>query len=191
MSVRSNWPRDDAAEVLTDEFRVFLDRLGEGAEDHAGLGQLLLERRRYRHAVENGVDRDAGKARALVQRNTELVVGLKQFRVDLVEAFRPVLVGFRRRIVGNRVEVDGRVVHVGPAGFLHLPPQAVGAQPPLEHELGLILDGRDRPDDVFVQAGWQPLAFDVGDEAVLVAPVDEDVQVFAFGSHEFSFFPLR
>ena len=69
---------------------MLLHRLGERAEDDAGLGQALLERRRDRDAVEHRVDRDAGQPRALVQRHAELVVGREQLRIDLGQALGPV-----------------------------------------------------------------------------------------------------
>jgi hypothetical protein len=50
--------------------------LGERAEDNAEFAELLLERRRDRHAVEHGVDGDPGEPLALAQRNAEFFVGL-------------------------------------------------------------------------------------------------------------------
>ena len=42
-------------------------------------------------AVEDRVHRDPGQARALVQGHPQLLVGLEQLGVDLVQALRPVL----------------------------------------------------------------------------------------------------
>ena len=96
----------DGAEVLLDQLRMVLHRFGEGAEDHAGRRQALLERGGDRDAVEHGIDRHAGEPRALVQRHAELLVGREQLRVDLVEALRPVRLGLRRGVVGDRPVVD-------------------------------------------------------------------------------------
>src|SRR5690606_41253769 len=65
------------------------------------------------------VDRDAGQPGALVQRDAELVVGLEQLRVDLVEALRCVGAGLRRRVIRDGLIVDRRVAHVRPGRLLH------------------------------------------------------------------------
>ncbi len=85
-----------------------LHRFGEGAEDHAGRGQLVLERGGHRYAVEHRVDRDASQARAFMQGHAELLVGGKQLRVDIRQALRTVGVHLRRRVVGDGLVVDGR-----------------------------------------------------------------------------------
>jgi hypothetical protein len=53
----------------------------------------------------------------------------------------------------------------------HLQPAAIGLEPPLQHEGGLLLLIRDETDDVFAEAGRQAVRLDVGHEAVLVLPV--------------------
>ncbi len=45
---------------------------------------------------------------------------------------------------------------------------AIGLQPPLQHEVGLVLLGGDEADDVFIQALGRAVFVDVGDEAPLV-----------------------
>ena len=70
---------------------MVLHRLGEGAEDDADLRELLAEGRRDRDRVEDRVHRDAGQLAALAQRNAELLVGLEELRVHLLEALRAVL----------------------------------------------------------------------------------------------------
>ena len=74
--------------------------------------------------------------------------------------------------------VDRRVVHVGPVGLLHFQPLAIGLQPPLEQQLGLVLACRDRAHDVFVETGRQAFRCYVCDEAVFVSSVDETFEVF-------------
>ena len=69
---------------------MIADRFGERTEDDADSGQLLPEGRGNRNAVEHRVDRDTGELLALPQRNAELLVGLEQLRIDLVQALRPV-----------------------------------------------------------------------------------------------------
>ena len=114
--------RHDAAEVLLDQLRVRLHGFGERAEDHAGLGQPRLERGGHRDAVEHGVDRHAGQARALVQRHAELGVGLQQLRVDFLQALGRIRLGLGRRVIGDGVVIDGRVVQVRPVRFAHVAP---------------------------------------------------------------------
>ena len=80
--------RHDRAEVLPHEIGMVLHRFGERAEDDADLGQLRLEGRRHRNAVEHGVDRDAREQLLLIEGNAELVECLPDFRVDLVEALQ-------------------------------------------------------------------------------------------------------
>ena len=48
--------------------------------------QLALEGGGDGDAVEHRIHRDAGQHRLLLQRNAELLVGLEQFRIDLVQA---------------------------------------------------------------------------------------------------------
>ena len=167
--------RHDRAQVLLHQLRMVLHRLGERAEDDAVLAQLLLEGGRHRHRVEHRVDRDAGKAGALVQRHAELLVGAQQFRVDVVEALRAVLALLRRRVVDDVLEVDRRETGPWPSAAASIvQPAAVGLQAPLEHELGLALAGRDQPDRVLRQALGERVGLELGDEAGRVLAIEED-----------------
>src|SRR5262245_64680523 len=65
-------------------------------------------------------------------------------------------------------------------GLGHFQPAPVGLEPPLEHEGRLLLLVGDQPDHVFVETAGQGICLDVGDEAVLVFPVD---QVFDWRTH--------
>ena len=71
--------------------------------------------------------------------------------------------------------VDGAEFDVGPLGLglllLQLGPVAVRLQPPLQHELRLVLLGRNQADDVFVQALRGRVFVNLGDEAPLVFAV--------------------
>ena len=146
-------------------------RLGQGAEDHAGLGQLRLEGGHHRHAVEHGVDGVAGGALharqefLLLQRDAQLGIGGQQFRIHLVQRLRPVL-RLRRGVVIEVLIVDLRIVHPGPVGLVQGEPALIGLQPPVEQPLGLVLLGGDEADDVGVQPAFGELLLDVGDEAV-------------------------
>ena len=149
---------------------------------------LLLERGRDRDAVEHRIDRDAGEPRALVQRNAELLVGLEQLRVDLVEALRRVGVGLRRRVVRDRLVVDRRVAHVRPVRLVASSASADSAlSRQSSQELRLVLLARR-------SAGSRPrrgpaarCPLDVGDEAVPVAALDEVVELLRIRCHACSF----
>ena len=72
---------------------MLLHGFGEGAEDDADFVQLGLEGGGDGHAIEHGIDGDAGQHGLLLQGNAELVVGLEQFRIDFVQALRAVAFG--------------------------------------------------------------------------------------------------
>ena len=68
-------------------------RLRDRAEDHAGLGELVLVGGGDRNRIEHRVDRDprpfdAGENRLLLQGDAELLEGLQQLGIDLVERSR-------------------------------------------------------------------------------------------------------
>src|SRR6476646_3566375 len=109
-------------------------------EQDAGLGKLRLERSRDRDRIEYRVDRDPAIAAAaltftlrlilsrrplhaqqgfpLAQRNAELVIGLEDLGVDLVERFRAVLLP-RRGVVVEVLVVDRAVVDARPQRLAH------------------------------------------------------------------------
>ena len=60
-----------------------MNGLGDRAENHAELLELILLGGGDRHAVEHRVHGDAGQTVAFVQRNAEAFEGLGHFRVDL------------------------------------------------------------------------------------------------------------
>ena len=153
---------------------MLADRLAHRAEDHPGLGQLLLEGGHHRDAVEHRVDRvlgralNAGQNFLLLQGDAELCVGGQKVRIDLVQAGGAIL-GLGRGVVVGVLVVDRRELDLGPGRLLQGQPALERLQPPLQHPFRLVLLGRDEADDVGVQALGRELLVDVGDEAVLVA----------------------
>ena len=147
---------------------MLLDGFGKRAEDDPFLGQLFLERGGDRYAVKHRIDGDARQQLALAQRNTKLLVGPQDLRVDVVQALGPRLLGPRSRVVVNGLVIDGSELDVGPLRLRHRQPVPVGLQSPLEHPSGLILLGRDQADDVLVQPGRNQVSFHVGVKAILV-----------------------
>ena len=82
--------RHDGAEIFPDQIGIVADGLRDGAEDDARLGQLLAEGGNHRNRVEDRVHGhfgralDAGQNLLLLERNAELLVGLENFRIQLV-----------------------------------------------------------------------------------------------------------
>ena len=147
-------------------------------ENDADLSQLVLVGGRHRHAVENDIDRDAGQRHALVQRYAKLLEGAQQFRIDLVHAFQlRLLLGCS--VIADRLEIDLRIVDIGPLRLLHLEPRLVRLESELEQPLRFALLGRNHPDGVFTEPFRRDIGLDVGDETVPVGLVDEILQCCA------------
>src|SRR5881628_2450616 len=170
------------AQVFPHEIRVFLDRLGERAEDNPELREPVLERRRDGDAVEDRVDRDAGEAFLLLERDSELRVQVPDLRVDVLEAVDRLL-RLWRGVVDDVLVVDRWIRDVRPLRLLHREPVAVRLQAPLEEPLGLVLLLRDEPDDVLVEALRRLVLIKVGDEAVLVLLLRHLLLDNALGNH--------
>src|SRR5437879_13250483 len=94
-------------------------RFRERAEHDARGGEPLLEGGRDGDAVEYRVHRDPGEARALVERYAELLVGLEELRVDLVEALRAVSLRPGCGRMGERLLAGGGEQGVCPGGPRH------------------------------------------------------------------------
>ena len=163
------------AQILFDQLRMLVNGLGNGAEDDARVGQRGAEGRGDRDAVEHGIHGDPGERLLLLDRNAELLVGLEQGRIDLVEALGHVFRTFRGREVGDRLEIDGRVVDRGPVRGRHGQPVAIGLEPPLGHELRFAFTGGDGTHHLFVQTGRQGIGLDLGHEPMLVLGSDDIV----------------
>src|SRR3990172_146686 len=163
---------DDRPEVLPDQLRVLFHRLREATKDDTELEELLLEGGRDRHAVEDGVDRNAGQPLLLLERDAELFVGALELGVDLVEAIR-VHLDLGRGVVTNRLVVDGRIVDVLPPGLLHGEPVAIGLEPPLEEPRRFPFLRGDGAHDLLVQSLGDGIRLDLGDEAVRVGLVHD------------------
>ncbi len=146
--------------------------LAKGAEDDAVLRQLGAICGADRDRVEDGIDRHAGEDLLLAEGDAQLLVGLQQLGIDIVQRAQR-LGGAGRRVVADVLVVDRVVLDVGPAGLAHLEPATVGLEAPLEQPRRLLLLLGDEPDDVLAQPLGGYIRLDVGDEAVLVFPVDQ------------------
>src|SRR6185437_6679325 len=130
-----------------------------------GLLQLFLEGGRDRDGVEHGVDRDlavggrlaawrrldALEDRNFAQGNTELLIGLENLGIDLLER-ADLLLRLRRRVIVEILVVDLGVVDASPGRLLHGQPTAEGLKAPFQHPGRLILLARDETDRVLRQA---------------------------------------
>src|SRR5262249_36725926 len=76
---------------------------------------------------------------------------------------------------------DRGVVHVLPLRLLHLEPMSERLQTPLQHELGLVLLGRDQADDLLAEPARSRVRLDGGDESVLVLALRELLDFFGGG----------
>ena len=151
--------------------------LGEGTEDDAEGRELVLEGRRHRHAVDDGVHGDAREDLALLQGHAELLVHGDELGIHVRETLRrPVLRGLRGGVVDDLLVVDSGVGHARPFRLGHREPVPVGLEPPFEQPLGLTLLAGDEAHDVLREAGRDALGIDVGDEAVLVFLLGEGVE---------------
>src|SRR5262245_7282682 len=152
---------------------MLADGLAHRTEDDAGLCQLFLERRHDAHTVEHRIDGHLGRAFhaqqhfLLFQRNAELLVGLQDLRIDLVQALvlRPAL---RRRVIARRLVVDRRILHERPGRLFHGQPTLERPQPPFEHPFRLALLSRNVAHDVGVEPRRRQLLLQLSDKAVLV-----------------------
>ena len=164
--------RHDGAEIFLDEVGVMRDGLGERTEDDALLGQLSLEGRGDRNAVHDGVHGHAGETLLLVERDAELVEGLAQLGVHLIERVERLLL-LGRGVVADGLVIRLRVSHVRPLRLGECLPVAKSFQPPLGKPRRLVLLGGDETDGVFAQARRDGVGLDVRDKAVFVVGGDE------------------
>ena len=152
---------------------MVLHRLRERHEDDAQLAELLPEGRRHRHAVEHGVDGDAGEQLLLVERDAELVEGRAHLGIDFVEAVQRLLL-LRRRVVDDVLVVDRVVLDVLPASA---PSSSARAGTPSAATRAATPARSSSAEISRTTSSLSPLGIvslvDVGDEAVLVFAVGE------------------
>ena len=166
---------------------MVLDGFGERAEDDAVLLELGLEGRGDRDAVEDGVYGDPIESLLLEQRDAELVVGLAQLGIELVEALDLLLL-LGRRVVDDLVVVDRRVIDLRPfglgvAGREHLAKARERLEPIVEEPFRLVLLGRDQPHHAFGETRRRAILLDLRDEAVFVILVGEPLELGIRAGH--------
>jgi len=142
------------------------DAVEDRVDGHLALALARLGGRRVFRAL------DAGEHHLLLQRDAELLVGLEELRIHLVERLRLLRHALRPGVVILILEVDLGVVDEGPLGLLHLQPALVGLKPPVGHPLRLAVLFGDEAHDVGRQALRRIVHLDVGFPAVLVLAAD-------------------
>src|ERR1044071_1446961 len=152
------------------------DRFRKRTENYALLGQLFLERGSHGDAVKHRVHRHTRQHLLFLQRDPQLFVGTQDLRVKLIQALQARLL-LRRRVINHVLIIDRRELHIRPGRLgmrlFQRRPVTVRFQPPLQHELRLVLLGRDDTHDLFIQPLGDSLRFNVGDEAPLVVALGQ------------------
>src|SRR5215472_4089616 len=112
---------------------MLLHRFREGTEDNAGFGQLFLESRGNRDAVEHRINGHARKPFLFFEWNAELSVSAQNFRIEFAQALRPGLLA-RLRVRVDVLTHDRAVADVGPLRLrlflLERRPMPVSLEPP-------------------------------------------------------------
>ena len=146
---------------------MLLHCLGKRAEDDSHLRQLRLERRRDGDAVEHRIDGHSAQSLLFFERDSEFVESLPHLGVDFIQRVQFLFL-FRRGVVADRLVVDFVVMDVGPRRLFHREPMPQSFESPFEQPFRLVLFRRDQADDVFVEAGWRDIGFDIRDKTVFV-----------------------
>ncbi len=159
--------RYNATQVLFDQFRIFLDGVGNAAEDDAHFHELLLVAGVNADGIEYGVHGNVCQTLLLVQRNAQLFEGGQKFRIHVFNLFVGFLV-LGGGIVDDVLQVHRGKVQLAPVGLLHGQELFVGLQTKIQHELGLAAESAGSTDDVFVEALFKRVVFDIRYKAVFV-----------------------
>ena len=184
--------RHHGAEIFLHQIGMLLHRLRDRHEQHAGLGQLRLERGRDRNRIEHRVDRDAAVAVAALacphrrRRRSSGCRAAPRARAAECRASRrcagspdrsrratSAVLLLRRGVVIDVLVVDRAVLDLGPFRLAHGEPAPVGVEPPRQHPFGLVLLRRNETDRILGQALRGLLGFDQRLKAILVL-VDVD-----------------
>ena len=119
------------------------------------------------HRIKDRVHGHVGKSLLFVQRNAELFEGGQEFRVNIFNLF-VALLSLRGGVVDNVLQVYGGKAQLAPIGLLHGLEFFIRFQSEIEHELRFAAELGGSPDDIFVQALFEGLVFDIRDKSVLV-----------------------
>ena len=175
----------DHAEIFADEIGMLLHRLAERTENDALFGELLFERGADGNGIKHRVHGHAGEPLAFAQRDAKLFIGLQQFRINLIEAFRPVALFPGRGVVNDVLIIDFFVVNFRPGWLLHGLPVPERLEPPVGQPDRLVFAARNQPDGALAQARRRGVGFHVGVEPVFVFLFDQAFNGLGGGAHGF------
>src|ERR1041385_2723111 len=165
---------------------MVLYRFRKRTEDHAGFRQFGVERGGHGDAVKHRVHGHSGQQLLFVQRNAQLGISVQDFRIHFFQALEFFLL-LGRGIIGERLIVNGRILHVGPLRLclflLQRCPIAVCLQPPLHHEFRLALLERNRADNFFIQARRQTVFINGSDKSPFIFLLCEVVDLIDCAAH--------
>ena len=159
--------RHDGAEIFPNEFRIFAHGFADGGEDDTFLLQFLFESGLHADGVHDGIDRHAGELHAFFKRNTEFVKSLHQFRVNFLLSFVTLLLR-RVGVVGNRLIVYGREIHMSPRRRFERQPVTIGFEAKVQEPFRLSFFRGNEANDVLVQTFLNDFGVNVGREAVFI-----------------------
>ena len=163
--------RHHAAQVLAHQFGMFMHGFRNRTENNADLSELRFVGGDHRHAIENHVDRDAGKLCPFVHRHAEFLERTQQFGIDFIHAFQQ-FVRLWRGVVTDRLEIDLRIFDVRPLRLFHLEPLLISVEAELEQPFRLVFLARNQPDGVFIETLRRDIRLDVRHETMFVRLVD-------------------
>jgi len=177
--------RHGHADVFPDQVGMVTERLTERTKDNPLFSQRILECGFNRHTVNHRINGHTSQMLLLLQGNTQLVEGLNQFRVYLVQTGIP---GFlhRCRIITDRLEINGRYFQISPVGHLHFQPFPVGVQSEFQHEIGLFLLLPDCSDHLFIQTLLDNIGLNIGVKPVFIFALSNLMQNSILVFHYFS-----
>ena len=141
--------------------------------------ERLLEGGLDGHGVHHGVHGHAAQRHLLLQGDAQLVEGLDELGVHVVQRAGAVLL-LRRGVgvVRYALVVNLRDAQMGPRGHVHRQPVAVGLQAEVQQPGGLAFLFGDEAHGVLREAAVDDVGVHVGGEAVLVLLFGQLLYVF-------------
>ena len=120
------------AHIFLHQIGMFPHGFTERAKDNSFLHQRFLEGSLYGNGVHNGIHRHSAKSHLFLQRNTQFIKRLYQFRIDFLHALRSFFLLRRIGIIRNRLIVNFRDTEMCPSRHLQRQPVAVRFQSELQ-----------------------------------------------------------
>src|SRR5262245_30158654 len=111
-----------------------------------------------------------------MQRYSKFLVCFEEFRINLFNILWAVL-DLWRRIIGDGLEVDRRIVDHRPPWLSHLYPVPERAETPLRKPRRLMLFGRNESNDIFTKARRDRFLLYFGNETVLIVLIYKEFTV--------------